>query len=180
MKTLYREWQKQLPRYSPSQWLDIFSGSGAEERVEELISEKVQKAEHLGKEILNDLETIMRISNDGFSQWFCLEIIRVFKGSEFDLLSRQIGTLKSYLFRPRPNTIITPEMIMRARNYNWELLMDFRNEWAKCPFHKEKKPSFHLWKSVGHCFGCNWHGDTIKFLIDKDGLTFQEAVLRLQ
>jgi len=178
MKTLEKEWQKQLPRYTPAQWLDIFPE--AEDCIKELVSEKVEKAEHLAKELSDDLQAIMKIKTDEFSRWFCVEVIKTFKGSEFDLLSKKIGTLKSYLIRPKPNQTITPEMIMRARNYNWELLMDFRNDWASCPFHKEKKPSFHLWKSVGHCFGCNWHGDTIKFLIDKDGLTFAEAVLRLQ
>jgi len=178
MKTLEKEWQQQLPRYTSAQWLEVFPE--AEDCVKELVSEKVEKADKLGEELLDDLKVLMKIPSDSFSQWFCLEIIKVFKGSKFDLLSKQIATLKSYLFRPRPNTIITPGMIMRAKNYNWELLMDFRNEWAKCPFHKENRPSFHLWKSVGHCFGCFWHGDTIKFLMDKEGLTFQEAVLKLQ
>lgn len=178
MKNLFKEWQKQLPRYTPRELIDIFPE--ARERVEELVSEKVTEADKLGEELLDDLTEIMKIKTDEFSKWFVLEIIKVLKGSKFDDLSKEIMKLKTYLIRPKPNQVITPEMIMKAKNYSWELLMDFRDEWAKCPFHKEKKPSFHLWKSVGHCFGCNWHGDTIKFLIDKEGLTFQEAVLMLQ
>ena len=36
---------------------------------------------------------------------------------------------------------------------------------AICPFHGDSDPSFHYWgkKNIGHCFGCDWGGDVIKF-----------------
>ena len=50
-----------------------------------------------------------------------------------------------------------------------------------CPFHHEKTPSFTINESKGfyHCFGCGAHGDAVKFLMEKDGLPFIDAVKKL-
>ncbi|GAH55010.1 unnamed protein product, partial [marine sediment metagenome] len=48
-----------------------------------------------------------------------------------------------------------------------------------CPFHKEKKSSFYIKNNWGYCYGCGWHGDTIKFLMEKENLGFKEAIGRL-
>lgn len=47
-----------------------------------------------------------------------------------------------------------------------------------CPFHGEKSPSFSVTyaKQFFHCFGCGKNGDVIQFLMDHDGMTFNEAV----
>src|SRR3982751_2187284 len=55
-------------------------------------------------------------------------------------------------------------------------------EWkACCPFHQEKTPSFYVndEKSFYHCFGCQAHGDAIRFLTDAKGLPFMDAVKEL-
>ncbi|MFW6077867.1 MAG: DNA primase, partial [Hyphomicrobiales bacterium] len=53
--------------------------------------------------------------------------------------------------------------------------------WACCPFHTEKSPSFHADDRKGfyHCFGCKASGDVFTFLVEKQGLSFPEAVERL-
>lgn len=53
--------------------------------------------------------------------------------------------------------------------------------WACCPFHGEKTPSFHVDDKKGfyHCFGCKVSGDIFTFLIEKEGLSYPEAVERL-
>ena len=53
--------------------------------------------------------------------------------------------------------------------------------WACCPFHTEKTPSFHADDRKGfyHCFGCKVSGDVFTFLVEKEGLSFPEAVERL-
>lgn len=50
-----------------------------------------------------------------------------------------------------------------------------------CPFHQEKTPSFTVndAKEFGHCFGCGWHGDIFRFVMDKEGCGFREAYQRL-
>lgn len=53
--------------------------------------------------------------------------------------------------------------------------------WACCPFHGEKTPSFHVDDRKGryHCFGCKVSGDVFTFLVEKEGMSFPEAVERL-
>lgn len=50
-----------------------------------------------------------------------------------------------------------------------------------CPFHDEKSPSFNVRPAQGfyHCFGCDAGGDSIKFLMEIEGIPFVEAVERL-
>src|SRR3954471_5460814 len=47
-----------------------------------------------------------------------------------------------------------------------------------CPFHDERTPSFSVdaQEKLYHCFGCGVGGDVIKFIEEKDGLGFTEAV----
>jgi DNA primase len=47
-----------------------------------------------------------------------------------------------------------------------------------CPFHEERTPSFSVdaQEKLYHCFGCGVGGDTIKFIEEKEGLGFAEAV----
>jgi len=53
--------------------------------------------------------------------------------------------------------------------------------WACCPFHGEKTPSFHAddRKGIYHCFGCGVTGDHFRFLTERGGLSFPEAVEKL-
>jgi DNA primase len=52
---------------------------------------------------------------------------------------------------------------------------------ACCPFHDEKTASFTVNddKGFAHCFGCAWHGDAIKWLVEHRGLEFLDAVREL-
>ena len=55
-------------------------------------------------------------------------------------------------------------------------------EWAACcPFHDEKTPSFYVNDEKGfyHCFGCEAHGDAIRWLTDQRGMPFMDAVKEL-
>jgi DNA primase len=50
-----------------------------------------------------------------------------------------------------------------------------------CPFHSEKTPSFtvHVVYQFYKCFSCGVHGDVVKFVQEKDGLSFYEALKSL-
>jgi len=52
---------------------------------------------------------------------------------------------------------------------------------ACCPFHHEKTPSFYVNDEKGfyHCFGCQAHGDAIRYLTEARGLPFMDAVKEL-
>ncbi len=49
---------------------------------------------------------------------------------------------------------------------------------ACCPFHGEKTPSFVVSpaKQIYHCFGCGAGGDSIKFVMEIEKLTYPEAI----
>ena len=49
---------------------------------------------------------------------------------------------------------------------------------ALCPFHNEKTPSFTISpeKQVWHCFGCGRGGDVFSFVMEKESLSFPEAL----
>jgi DNA primase len=59
---------------------------------------------------------------------------------------------------------------------------DLRRQGARwvglCPFHEERTPSFSVdaQEKLYHCFGCGVGGDTIKFVEEKEGMGFAEAV----
>jgi len=50
-----------------------------------------------------------------------------------------------------------------------------------CPFHDEKTPSFHVTPSLGiyKCFGCGESGDVFSFVMEMEGIGFQEVLQTL-
>jgi hypothetical protein len=78
---------------------------------------------------------------------------------------------------------ITDDMIQRAREYPFESLLTFKNEFACCPVHGERTASLKLYRDKNrvHCFGaCGKGYDTIDFLMITENLPFADAVRRLQ
>ena len=56
-----------------------------------------------------------------------------------------------------------------------------RNYFGLCPFHSERTPSFSVApeKEIYHCFGCGAGGSVFNFLMEKENLSFVEAVQQL-
>jgi DNA primase len=56
-----------------------------------------------------------------------------------------------------------------------------RNYFGLCPFHGESTPSFSVSpeKQIFHCFGCGAGGNAISFIMQLEGLNFQESVHQL-
>ncbi len=52
---------------------------------------------------------------------------------------------------------------------------------ACCPFHNEKSPSFYVYvgKNTFKCWGCKVGGDAITWVMNREHLTFPEAVEKL-
>lgn len=59
-----------------------------------------------------------------------------------------------------------------------ELRRRGREHVSRCPFHREKTPSFTVVPHKGffHCFGCGAHGNAVDWLTDYVGLTYPAAV----
>ncbi|MBP6385505.1 MAG: DNA primase [Pseudarcicella sp.] len=55
------------------------------------------------------------------------------------------------------------------------------NLWACCPFHGEKSPSFSVSpaKGIYKCFGCGKSGDSVRFIMDIEGLGYLESLKHL-
>lgn len=54
-----------------------------------------------------------------------------------------------------------------------------RSGFALCPFHREKTPSFIVKNDRFYCFGCNTSGDVIDFVQKYFGLSFTQALIKL-
>ncbi|CAN5778963.1 DNA primase [soil metagenome] len=52
---------------------------------------------------------------------------------------------------------------------------------GSCPFHDDRSPSFYVVpdKRMYHCFGCGAQGDVFRFLMERQGLGFLDAVREL-
>lgn len=55
-----------------------------------------------------------------------------------------------------------------------------KNLFGFCPFHEERTPSFSVTeeKQIYHCFSCGRGGNVFSFLMEMDGLSFPEAVVK--
>ncbi len=62
-----------------------------------------------------------------------------------------------------------------------ELKKDGAGYKANCPFHDEKTASFKVSpsKQIYHCFGCGAGGDSIKFMMEYEKLSYPEAIEKL-
>ena len=82
-----------------------------------------------------------------------------------------------------PTNGITDDMVQIARQYPLSSLIEFdRAGFAPCFVHTEKTPSMKHYKDTNkyHCFGCGANGGPIDVLMAREGLTFTDAVRKLQ
>ena len=54
-----------------------------------------------------------------------------------------------------------------------------RNGFAKCPFHREKTASVSIKRNRFKCFGCGVGGDGISFVMQLYGISFSQALIRI-
>ncbi len=57
-----------------------------------------------------------------------------------------------------------------------------RHHVGPCPFCKKRNHDFTVDSGRGfyHCFSCGAHGDVFRFLMDRDQVTFSEAIRKLR
>ncbi len=75
---------------------------------------------------------------------------------------------------------ITSEQIEAARAFPVEdLLENIHRNRVRCPFHEDLNPSASIKHNRVHCFVCNKTWNPIDLVMERDGLTFINAVRRL-
>jgi len=181
IKELEQQWYSTQQRYSKKELLEILPE--AREYLEYRLKTLKMNFYWLSSKIRYDLKNIYKNIKDPFALWFNEEIVRVWKGERLNQLDKEIRKWE-YLLNPEiKKSEITDSMIERARDYPFKDLVgtsrSTKKDFILCPFHSEKRPSFYIKNNWGYCFACGWHGDTIKFIQEKEGLSFKEAVKRL-
>jgi len=86
--------------------------------------------------------------------------------------------IQDSLFSQRVNQIKSQVSIDKVIGQYIKLQSSGNSFVGLCPFHEDHNPSFTVYPSSGtfHCYGCNKHGDVIKFLQDIDNLSFSQAL----
>lgn len=108
------------------------------------------------------------------------ELIREFyENKEVEVPKELKKIFFEYNFRYEGGTGITEDQIEQAHNYPISKLVEVKNNFIACPFHNEKTPSMHITINKYFCHGCSEGGDTIKFVMKKDNLSFRGAVKHL-
>jgi hypothetical protein len=179
LKQLEQEWLNSQKRYNAKELLEIFP-----EAREYLEGDK--RFSLLCIEVFEDiirykLERIAEIK-DEFTRWFTEEVLKIIDGAILEKHEKRLKYLYFFL-SPVKKGRITDEDILRAKEYPFDQLIEFKKGFALCPFHEEKTPSLSWNKKNNkiHCFGaCSKSWDTIQFLIDSEGVSFIEAVKKLQ
>ena len=119
---------------------------------------------------------------DNFYGWLLREWLSINKGEELEDTIKEIRQIE-FSLAPKSTSKngVTNEMIEIARNYDWNKLIEIgRNGMARCIFHQDNRPSFYVKNGYGYCFSEKKSWDTIQFIMDRDGLSFSEAVKALQ
>ena len=180
IKELELEHRALFPKLTDKEWLEIFPEAKPYLKQKFRLLKKEQN--ELAKEVLADFTKIYsKIWTDEFSKWFCIEVVKIFKGERVDELKTKVEKLKFLLYPPKENTnSITATQIQQAKNFPIiNLIKTGRGGMAICPFHEDKNPSFNTKKNFGYCHACGWSGDSIKVAMQLYNLTFPEAVRKL-
>lgn len=93
-------------------------------------------------------------------------------------------SLGAYFIPKRANMRINAVRIIKDNMTMNRILEQYgytadRKGFICCPFHTEKTPSMRIYEKDYHCFGCQEHGDVITFVQKLFGLSFQDALRKI-
>ena len=160
------------------EWLEIFPE--ARQYLEKDLDEQLKNIDELTIVFNKESDKADALKEEK-SREFWQSVVDYFVGGEITKSEKRIKEIDRYLQIISGIPVegrITREDIERAKEYPFDQLVDFKNNFALCPFHSEKTPSLH-WnkdKNKVHCFGCIKSWDTIQFVRETQGLSFQQAV----
>lgn len=128
------------------------------------------------------------LSDKGFEAWLRHEYPVEEKQKELALLQKQINRFKWMENYLNPADKITDDDIEQARRVPMENYLPALKPAGSgklkccCPFHEERTASFTVYTEENrwHCYGaCSTGGSVIDYVMEKDKLTFLEAVKSL-
>ncbi|MCH5234751.1 MAG: DNA primase [Muribaculaceae bacterium] len=81
----------------------------------------------------------------------------------------------------KENIINNSDIEKVIRDYGYVLKKQGNNLVTCCPFHGERTPSFNInpERNTYYCYGCKRHGDAVQFVMEKEGISFPEALVLL-
>ena len=177
MTTLETQWRASLTRLNRRELLLVFPE--AESYLQERLVRLTRYQLIIEEWILTRLEGIKHHPD----KWFWEDVIEITDGSLLEAIEKQIKNINLF-FRTYNPKDITQDDIDNAKSYDFKRLLEemgveVKKDFIYCPFHEEKTPSLCIKKNYGYCFSCNWSCDTIKYLTEVHGMSFPEAVRRL-
>jgi len=161
------------------EWLEIFPEAVL--YLEDDLNFQFEKYDKQVKEMKLQIDMVEKFVSPE-SRWFHELVMNHFIEADIKQTEKRIKEIDQYLRKDVPTNWITDQDIERAKEYPFNQLIEFKHDFAICPFHNEKTPSLHWNKKNNtiHCFGCSKNWDTIQFLRETEGLDFISSVKYLK
>jgi len=178
---LEANWHKSLPRFSETQWLDIFP------EAREILPEKVREWETEKQRLIGIVKKYLR-ERTHENYWYVWVAVQVAVIPRIEDAANHIARLQRQIrhVSARRSIIghITETDIQRARDIPIASLIPSnirrsgKTFTTNCPLHEDRSPSFVIYTETNSCwcFGCQQGGDCIALTRLLHGLSFIEAV----
>src|SRR3989344_4796299 len=164
---LEKQWEDSLPRLTDKELLDIFP----EAKI--VIPLKIKEWEKESHKVISIIKNKLRFAykkSAPENHWFWREIIKQLDGE-------RLVESQKHLIRLRIQQALTVCLVDIAAQ-RMKLRRNGKTLVGLCPFHNERKPSFHIYHANNsfYCYGCQKGGNVINFVRELEGLSFREAI----
>lgn len=184
---LENEWKQTLPRYTDKELLTIFP------EAKRIIPFKIREWKQEQSRVIEVIKAKLRIvhkKSTKENRWFWKEVIKQLDGQKLVEINKHLSRLYRQRFiaenRKPKGDRLSEEQIQQALSVplvdvamrSIKLRRAGRTFMGLCPFHNERRPSFHIYpqKNNFYCYGCNKGGNVINFIRETQGLSFRESV----
>lgn len=186
-----RNWRASLPRHSEAEWLRIFPEAITKQRpriIRRMQLERMFLEAHLADRRFDAIQALKTnkypwrddLIKDA-ARRDIHEIERKIRAIDGRIAYMKTLGRKAVDGVKKKSAPVTEAMIEQAKRFPIEQLVEVnRQGFAKCVWHTDSHPSMFCKKNFAHCFVCQKSGDTIAVAMVKEGLSFREAVERLQ
>lgn len=107
---------------------------------------------------------------------------------DFKVLMKVASVVNIPLPAPKKETPIKKQtrgdrtLVAIAKDVPLDHFLNFKNDFAPCPFHTDKTPSLHRYgheKKKWKCFSCGKGGDVVDLVMGMNNISFKEAIKTL-